>query len=304
MQVCPKDTHLPTFSVGEESDENWEAAGRIVQAFVAGRHPAVGSSLTVSSLCGVMSLTTKISRISFTRVGGDMESADEDVFDITQLISDENVIQRHAELISLIVDLTAVRSAKADLGLSVNICHIINSTTNNIRSTFSSTNIYDKESSDICRDQMISAIIHYMRATSTKSKLRNPLFDYEWFSDSEKEKHRIIKKVRDNAVAHYGIGHEELWNPWNRERLLFNIKEGKYRIEYERIFYNASSQIINPILELSSIVISKYDEVGHTIQEQIGNYIFSEPEIMNLIENYRTRRGPKTGFIVPGPGMN
>jgi hypothetical protein len=67
------------------------------------------------------------------------------------------------------------------------------------------------------------SIILYCRATQTSTGNRRGWFGLEILNDQQRALHQRIKQLRDNAIAHFGFGHEHPEGPLIREALILSF---------------------------------------------------------------------------------
>lgn len=80
--------------------------------------------------------------------------------------------------------------------------------------------VQDDDVGMLGRALLVQAVTLYVRATKTRSNARKPVAISEAFSKDERAVHQRICNIRDDALAHYGVGMDEL-RPWASHKLVF-----------------------------------------------------------------------------------
>lgn len=106
------------------------------------------------------------------------------------------------------------------------------------------------------RALIVSAVIHYCRATQTKSN-HKPRADFaKAYSPTELLAHQQVQKLRDDALAHWGPGGDGTGHSWHDNRVVFargdNEREGIANPSYTT---NSSAEIAQRLSNLLTTAI-------------------------------------------------
>jgi hypothetical protein len=100
------------------------------------------------------------------------------------------------------------------------------------------------------RALIVSAVIHYCRATHTKSN-HKPRADFETaYSPAELLAHQKVQKLRDDALAHWGPGDDGTGQLWHDNRVVFARADEREGIANPSYTTNSSAETAQCLTDL------------------------------------------------------
>lgn len=142
------------------------------------------------------------------------------------------------------------------------------------------------------RALIVSAVIHYCRATHTKSN-HKPRADFaKAYSPAEMLAHQQVQKLRDDALAHWGPGDDGTGQLWHDNRVVFargdNEKEGIANPSYTT---NSSAETAQRLADLLMTAVrtagdglqAKRDEVYASLEALLA----ADATMRELAMSYR-----------------
>lgn len=189
-------------------------------------------------------------------------------YDLTQLSARLEPFQRFRKLIGTIKHLQDAHSAQKDLELS----GVILATAFNFMQNSASAlpRRQDRDEGLIVGSLFTNALLHYVRATKSKSDTRKTFKVTNGWTENDLEKHAELTQLRDSAVAHFGPGRKSFWA---EERLILcesaDLKMVKFvnsRSNYRQYYFDILKDCLDVALQSIDMIV---DRKGIDLFEEI-----------------------------------
>jgi hypothetical protein len=205
---------------------------------------------------------------------------------------------RHRRLVDIIEKATSVCSAHEDLRAALENLTALREITRG-----SEERDELREWAPACAHALTAhSIVLYCRATQTSSNNRRSWFGLELLDDNQRELHRAVKRLRDDAIAHFGIGEAHPEGPLVREALILTFEGTRPR----PIFHTAWSlnrakftfDFLLLVEAVRTIAAEKARERMNEVLVEVAKTGSEDRSLGLLIEKYRFE--PDAFFITPG----
>ena len=138
---------------------------------------------------------------------------------------------------------------------------------------------------------MNHAIVLYVRATKTRSKIRAGFDLRSRFTKGQKDSHQELCDVRDDAIAHFGVG-GSYSGEWQSELAILQVSNRggealpavvARRQTFDRLLIERASDQIDLAREMLRVA---YDETLLSVTYEINKVVVADPQFRKELEQH------------------
>lgn len=211
--------------------------------------------------------------------------------EVIDLVSAAKAIRKkYPKLFGLIHRIRDLQSAQTDLDQAQNVLEL--------RSNFPVNENSPAYNILISQSIFVHALILYSRSTDTSTNHRRKILVVDNYLDvDERKTHRTIMKIRNDGIAHYGMGGEDLFDSFRRDDVfLFTDPENdvskiaslsKLMIHSEDIFHSLDKLVNRSLIICNKLLSVAKDDLWRELLSQLS----LDPSLRNVMSLHKLKVG-------------
>ena len=117
------------------------------------------------------------------------------------------------------------------------------------------------------------ALMLYCRAVHSSTKTRHKIDVLGSFTPELKALHSNITALRDNVVAHYGRGDNQVGGPWNHDHVVLRTNNFGFEFSYPHMRTASKAAVVQSLLTLIEKSLARMMEYGTSKQHELAGLV-------------------------------